>query len=198
MWKQSPSERVAVFIDYRNVESNMYSSLGLTRGSVWVDYEDLVDQLVGDRTLTGAFIFDGVLRGYENKDARLHSKFKLAGFTVMTTLNSIHDNGQKGVDVNLALNMFKMANTNSYDTAIIVSNDKDFAPAVQMVRELGKKVEGAGYNSHSGDYLVSECVTWTNLEDLSLITKNPYYNYEVEGEIEDSNIEEEMDVTTVD
>ncbi len=197
MWKQSPTERVAVFIDYRNVEDNMYDSLGLTRGSVWIDYEDLVDQLVGDRTLTGAFIFDGIIRGYEKKYSRLHSKLKMSGFTVKTTLNSMYDNGQKGVDVNLALTMYRMATTDSYDTAIIVSNDKDFAPAVQMVRELGKKVEGAGYNSHNGDYLVSECVMWTNLEDLSLITMNPYHSYEVADEIEEVTTEGDMAAASV-
>lgn len=191
-WKINPSERVAVFVDFRNVESTFKSSLEFPEDSVHVSYDTMVDELVGDRTLVGAFLFDGVLRGYESKDDRLHSKFKALGFTVKTTPNSRYDNSQKGVDVNLALTMYSMAVHDAYDTAVLVSNDKDFIPAVRMVRELGKKVEGAGYGTNDTDYIVSECISWQNLEDFNLLMSNPYYKY---NESEESPVDfEQYDV----
>lgn len=48
---------------------------------------------------------------------------------------------EKGVDVQLAVDMLHYAVTNTYDVAILVSGDGDFAPAVDAVKQLGKHVE---------------------------------------------------------
>ena len=48
---------------------------------------------------------------------------------------------EKGVDVQLAVDMVKFAVGNTYDVAIIISRDGDFAPAVEFVKSLGKHVE---------------------------------------------------------
>jgi len=37
--------------------------------------------------------------------------------------------------------MVKLAVANTYDVAILVSGDGDFAPAVEFVKQLGKHVE---------------------------------------------------------
>lgn len=47
---------------------------------------------------------------------------------------------EKGVDVFLATDMVSKAFDNLYDTAILVSRDGDFVPAVKEVRRLHKKV----------------------------------------------------------
>ena len=48
---------------------------------------------------------------------------------------------EKGVDVQLAVDMVQLAVSNTYDVAILVSGDGDFAPAVEAVKKLGKHVE---------------------------------------------------------
>jgi uncharacterized LabA/DUF88 family protein len=50
---------------------------------------------------------------------------------------------EKGVDVMLAVDMLKYAIDQTYDTAILVSGDGDFKPAVDAVKDLGKHVEHA-------------------------------------------------------
>jgi uncharacterized LabA/DUF88 family protein len=41
---------------------------------------------------------------------------------------------EKQTDVNIAVHLFKLAVSNSYDTAIIVSGDSDLIPAITAVR----------------------------------------------------------------
>ncbi len=47
---------------------------------------------------------------------------------------------EKGSDVNLAVHMLNDAWKNSYDCAVLISNDSDFVEAVKLVKLLGKKV----------------------------------------------------------
>lgn len=48
---------------------------------------------------------------------------------------------EKGVDVQLAVDMAKLGVANTYDVAIIISGDGDFAAAVEFVKQQGKHVE---------------------------------------------------------
>ncbi len=52
-----------------------------------------------------------------------------------------HTYSEKGVDVQLAVDMVKLAVANTYDVAIVISGDGDFAPAVEFVKLQGKHVE---------------------------------------------------------
>lgn len=48
---------------------------------------------------------------------------------------------EKGVDVQMSVDMLHLAVTDTYDVAIIISGNGDFAPAVDAVQQLGKHVE---------------------------------------------------------
>jgi uncharacterized LabA/DUF88 family protein len=64
---------------------------------------------------------------------------------------------EKGVDIQLAVQMLSSAFDNQYDTAIIVSNDGDFAEAVKEVRRLRKSVENAEFPNRLPSYLSRQC-----------------------------------------
>jgi len=51
--------------------------------------------------------------------------------------------GEKAVDVKLAVDMVVMAERGEYDTAYLLTADGDFTPAVEAVRQLGKRVYAA-------------------------------------------------------
>ena len=55
---------------------------------------------------------------------------------------------EKGVDVQLAVDLLVGAYENTYDTAIILSSDTDLIPAIKKVREIGKSVEYIGFAHH--------------------------------------------------
>jgi uncharacterized protein (TIGR00288 family) len=48
-------------------------------------------------------------------------------------------------DIHLAVDMVKLAYNDAYDTAILVSSDGDFVPAINAIQEIGKKVENIGF-----------------------------------------------------
>ena len=53
---------------------------------------------------------------------------------------------EKGVDVMLATDLVTHAYKDHYDTAIVVSGDADFYPALQAVKDVGKHVEVAAFD----------------------------------------------------
>ena len=64
---------------------------------------------------------------------------------------------EKGVDVRLALDIYKLANKNIYDKAILISSDSDLIPAIRMVQEEGKEIEYIGFSHKSSIALIKEC-----------------------------------------
>ena len=52
---------------------------------------------------------------------------------------------EKGIDTLLVTDLIRLAVSNSYDAAVLVSSDADMIPAVEFVQTLGKKVIQAGF-----------------------------------------------------
>ncbi|MFH1012722.1 MAG: NYN domain-containing protein [Candidatus Peregrinibacteria bacterium] len=64
---------------------------------------------------------------------------------------------EKGVDVRLALDIYKLAVEGLYHKAIVISSDTDLLPAIKMVQALGKEVEYIGFSHNPSLALVKEC-----------------------------------------
>jgi len=74
------------------------------------------------------------------------------------TVNGTKGNLQeKNLDSKMNVDIVKMAATNKYDTAIIVSNDADYVPAVEGAREFGKKVEVVYFAGQGSMELRQKC-----------------------------------------
>jgi len=67
---------------------------------------------------------------------------------------------EKGIDASLAVHMFDTAD--SWDSAILLSGDADYVPAVRSLRRRGKIVMGAGFSNPS-TALVRECYEYVDL-----------------------------------
>lgn len=63
----------------------------------------------------------------------------------------------KGDDICLAVDLVSGAYENLYDTALIVSGDEDFVPAIKKAQKLGKKVENIYFCTTSSSYLKKTC-----------------------------------------
>jgi uncharacterized LabA/DUF88 family protein len=65
---------------------------------------------------------------------------------------------EKGVDIDLAVDMLTGAFEDRYDTAILVSSDGDFKPVVQAVQRRGKRVEYVFFpNAQRSNALAGTC-----------------------------------------
>ncbi len=63
----------------------------------------------------------------------------------------------KGDDIHIASDMIKGAYEDMFDTAILVSGDGDFVPAVNIVQEKGKSVENAYFKQSLSWHLKQNC-----------------------------------------
>ena len=75
---------------------------------------------------------------------------------------------EKGVDVQIAVDMLVAAYENIADRIIIVSSDTDLEPAIRKAKEKGKVVEYVGFSHKASVAMVSFCSESTLLrkEDL--------------------------------
>jgi uncharacterized LabA/DUF88 family protein len=68
-------------------------------------------------------------------------------------------------DIHLAVDMVKLSYNKAYDTAILVSSDGDFIPAIKIVKEMGNKVENIGFERKFSWHLKHECDRYRQLSD---------------------------------
>jgi uncharacterized LabA/DUF88 family protein len=73
---------------------------------------------------------------------------------------------EKGVDVRMASDMVYYAARDFYDTAVVVTEDQDFAPAISLVKELGKHVELALFPDAQSREMVRATDKVVNLDEI--------------------------------
>jgi len=80
---------------------------------------------------------------------------------------------EKGVDVNMAVDMLVAVYENFCDKIILVSSDTDLLPAVKKAKEKGKPVEYVGFSHKPSVAMVANCSKSRLLtkEDLLPFTK---------------------------
>ena len=146
--------RIAVFID----NSNVYKYLNGLRKTdkKWVCLYDplkLAKKLAGDRTLVAIYFYctpppSQMLKTPESKEKySIQTKHydaiqKLPGIEVR--FGSLQGAGEelkeKNLDTQLTANMISLAAQNMFDTAILVSNDRDYVSALEPTKNIfGKK-----------------------------------------------------------
>ena len=84
----------------------------------------------------------------------------------------MHSDGayhEKGVDVQLAVDLLVGAYENKYDTAVLISSDTDLLPAIQKVIDLKKTVEYVGFSHKPSMALIARATSFHLLtkQDLS-------------------------------
>ena len=152
------NERVVVFIDGSNFYFKLKSSDLNFSNLIKFNYRGLAEWLARDRTITSCRYYVGVVRaeeGNEKGQSMRREQQRLFSHLLSPLQNFVIQKGyimknggvyhEKGVDVQLAVDLLIGAYENLYDTAILISSDTDLIPAMQKVRGLGKKVEYIGF-----------------------------------------------------
>jgi uncharacterized LabA/DUF88 family protein len=83
---------------------------------------------------------------------------------------------EKAVDVKLAVDLNELRDI--YDVAIIVSGDQDYVPAVQVVKDHGKKVINVAFEARNGRLLPGGARRLNQVTDTAVIVKyNDFKGY---------------------
>ena len=156
------TERIALFID----GSNLYHALKSDFGDAKIDFAKFAAKLVGLRDLVRIYYYSAPLdQTREPQRARDQQKFfdqlqKVPYLTLKLGRLEPRSHGtliEKGVDIVIAVDLLRFAFNNMYDTAILVSGDSDFVPAVQAAQDLGKHIEMACTHSGRSNLLHNTC-----------------------------------------
>ncbi len=144
--------RVMIFID----GSNLYHVLKQNTDKRNLDYKKFAEKLCGDRELIRTYYYNIRQESPDNpKLAESQDRFLNALYEtdyLEVKLGIWKQRGdtmvEKGVDVMIAADLISHAYEDHYDTAILVSGDADFYPALQVVKDTGKQVEVAAFDSN--------------------------------------------------
>jgi len=151
-------DKVMVFIDGSNLYHVVKNLLPELKPFEF-NFESFVKQLVGDRELVAVNYYNAPLDRQKDdsgyiKQQRFFEKIKRIPLfhLILCRMQKRIVDGKiiyevKEDDIHLAVDMVKMAYNGAYDTAILVSSDGDFVPAVLAVKDIGKKVENVGFEN---------------------------------------------------
>lgn len=145
-------DRVALFID----GSNLYHALRSNFGRHDLNFARFADKLTAGRRLFRIYYYNvlqdpsGRAEGHREQQDFLNAlretpylEVRLGGTKLAAGVAV-----EKGIDVMLATDLLLFAWNNLYDVAVLVSGDSDFAYALQAVKNMGKHVEVAYFESN--------------------------------------------------
>ena len=144
------SNRVMVFID----GSNLYHVLTQSCGRHDLQFDKFAVKLANGRELKRIYYYNIRQESDTNPNMGIEQQKFLDSLYetpyVEVRLGIWKQRGdimvEKGVDVMLATDLVIHAYKDHYDTAIVVSGDADFYPALQAVKDVGKHVEVAAFD----------------------------------------------------
>ena len=144
------NDRVMVFID----GSNLYHVLSQSCGRHDLQFDKFAQKLANGRQLQRIYYYNIRQESDSNPNIGVEqAKFLESLYDtpyVEVRLGIWKQRGdimvEKGVDVMLATDVVTNAYKDHYDTAIVVSGDSDFYPALQAVKDVGKHIEVAAFD----------------------------------------------------
>ena len=147
-----PRHRVIVFID----GNNLYHRLKDRGWPTWISIGNLAKRLAGgNRELVRTYYYNAQPPSGAKHEARGRAYLAIATgapnivtrWSRLQPIMKTDENGQyrtyieKGADTAITADMVQCAAANECDIAILVSNDGDFAPPAETLRDYGKQVE---------------------------------------------------------
>lgn len=153
-----------------------------------INYNKLVDELVGDRKLIRGYYYDSIPTDDKTKiegQKNFHKFLEFSGFKVTAlplrqrtirytceecgSENKFVKYMEKGVDIALVTDLLAFGILRYYDTGIIVSGDLDYFRAVEEVQRRGVKIEIAYFRESGGisSEFIRKADKFIKLEDFA-------------------------------
>ena len=157
--------KVVVLIDGSNFYYKV-KSLGF-KELLSFDYSRFIQFLVGKKSLVGSTYFIGKVKTdktpqsqkfHKNQQKLLsHLKKHRVDYKLGYLLKSDGKYHEKGVDVQIAVDILVAAYENTADHVILISSDTDLIPSIRKAQSLGKTIEYIGFSHQKSIALVAEC-----------------------------------------
>lgn len=159
------AKRCIVLID----GSNFYFKLKDLKlnGLLDFDFSGFIRELSGNDRAVFATYYVGKIKtdGTEKTQRLFNSQRKLLAhlknhklkYSLGYLMKSNGKYHEKGVDVNMAVDMLVATYENLCDRIILVSSDTDLLPAILKVKEKGKRVEYIGFSHRPSVAMVATC-----------------------------------------
>lgn len=159
-----------VFID----GSNLYHCCKTQFRRNDVDFLKLADVLKHDRYLVRTYYYSAVVRQEDGDERYRKQQMFFENLRALPyfdlRLGRLEKRGdsvvEKGVDVQIATDMLLLAHRNVFDTAILVSGDADYVPAVEGVKSIGKHVEVANLSAGRSSHLRQAADRFVSLDEI--------------------------------
>ena len=97
-------------------------------------------------------------------------EFRRAGSLTCNLLDKNRFGREKSVDVKLASDLIFLKDI--YDVAVVVSGDQDYVPAVELVKDYGKRVVNVAFERGNGQLLPGGARRLNRAADSSLVIKH--------------------------
>jgi len=144
-------DRLAIFID----GSNLYHGLRSNFGRHDINFAKFSSKLCNERRLFRTYYYnilqDPTQRpdSYREQQEFLDNLRKTPYLEIRLGSTKVSQGipVEKGIDIMLATDLLYFAWNDFYDVAVLVSGDSDFAYALQAVKNMGKHVEVAYFES---------------------------------------------------
>jgi uncharacterized LabA/DUF88 family protein len=143
------------------------------------DFTDFAKKLIDNKHLIRATYYVGKVRtdGTEHTQRLFNNQRKLFAhlkkhtffYSLGYLLRSDGKMHEKGVDVNIAVDILVATYENLCDRIILVSSDTDLLSAIKKAREKGKIVEYIGFSHKVSVALVANCSETTLLKKEDLL-----------------------------
>jgi uncharacterized LabA/DUF88 family protein len=160
------AERVGVFLDAANLAASARREHG---GKL--DFRTLLPELVGGRKKTMAIAFvvdndDADSQGFVGFTRALLA----AGYEVRQKKPRVRSDGSRKADWDMGIAMEIIAARNRLDVVVLGSGDGDFGPLVQRLKQWGKRVEVAAFESSTERELMRVADEFVRLDGRFRVT----------------------------
>ncbi len=136
-------ERLAIFIDYHNLEGSLRNE------GYSVDILTLRDYLSEGRRLIETFCYIGSRPNNNGDDEKFHRLLRMNGFIVRTKPAKVRPDRSLrcDFDIELTLDVVDFVSQAKPDIVLLISGDGDFVPLVNWLRFRGLRAEVASTQS---------------------------------------------------
>jgi len=169
------NERVVIFVDGSNFYHSVKDTFQDYKKILNFDFEKFINSLKGNRKVVKICYYNPVLDKEKNFDTYRKQQELFKSLINIKNLELILCRMQKRIidgktsytvkedDIHLAVDMVRLADNNVYDTAILISTDGDFIPAVKAIKKIGKKVENISLGDRYSYHLKNESDKFMNI-----------------------------------